>query len=186
MALAGSDLAASLRDAEEAVKAVDNWATRVTLARIRMDLAARGLAAEAPEFARWIKENPSLAPGMILVFYLRKNPELSAGIRAREDVRAATQAIADVLKHRTRQPWIRGWAWLETMVHESRESAREALRKDPTLLEACRLEFLLDKESPNDAIEVWLAAQANDEKALMESIAAHARAGGIFPQFFGK
>jgi tetratricopeptide (TPR) repeat protein len=177
---------ANLRDVEEAVAACDNYITRRSLATVRMDEAARGVASADPGFEAWIKGNPSVSPGSLLILYLRKNPDRAEAVRKREDAARAVQALVDLEKFPARGPWLRGWAWLDFMGHPSRVAARQSIRSEETLMDEIRLDFLLDRESPNETLDQWLAADATGDKELMESTAANARAAGILPMFFGK
>jgi len=182
----GETIDAALREAEEAVNVFDAYPTRSALSWMRMELAAQGVAAADPEFARWVKESPGVTPALLLALYGRKQPDRAREIWSREDVRGAVLAAADLVRFPERKPWLWSWAWLELAGHPSREAAGLAFRGDPTYLESHRLDRLLAPDSPSEEAEAYLAAEACGEKELARKIAEGARAAGVLPLFFGE
>ncbi|HVE42614.1 MAG TPA: hypothetical protein VNM14_22230 [Planctomycetota bacterium] len=173
-----------VREVEEAVTVFDARPTRSALAQIRMQQAALAFAATDEAFGRWVKDNPGVALGHLLVLYARKHPDLAPAIREREDVKQAARAADEALRIDPTRASLSLWTWLDMAGHASREDARKAYRDDPLLLEEARLDRLLNAGSAEKAVEAWLAATACGETEVAASIAAQARSAGLLPAFF--
>ncbi len=186
LGLPGPALGAAVRDAEEALAVFDAAPTRRVLAAMRMEQAAVGLSSGDPDFAKWIKENPSVSPIILVPLYARKHPDRASTIRGREDVRRAAEAAAERERLPSRDPWLLGWAWLDLVDHNSKDSVLKVIRSDRTILEANLLDRLLSPGDPEEAAQAWLAATAFGEQELAEKIAAQARPARVFPLFCGE
>jgi hypothetical protein len=173
-----------VREAEEAVALFDAAPTRQSLAWFLAEQAIREYSTSDEEFGRWLKENSALNGGALLALYVRKHPELAAGVREHAAIRRATPSIAALVGFEKGHLPVWVWAWLEMMEHEAREPARNALQSDPTLIERHRLKRLLNPNSRSGAANAWLVAVALGDKELAARFAAQAREAGLVPLFF--
>jgi hypothetical protein len=173
----------AIKDADAAVAAFNAYPTRQRRATLGMTQAALAFASSEPDFAAWVKDDPS-DPATLLVLYAMKNPGRLETIRKHPSVARTAEEIPAVLKLGGERSWVHGWAWLDLAGLADRDEARRVIVASPTLLDAYHLEFLLEPESARAVVTAWLAATAAGDKARAEELAAHAGKHDLLPRFF--